>query len=167
MATWLALAAILSVAAPTSVLADTKVSTEQQKKLRRSTPSEAARDSVNPQTRGKKRTCPALGDKYARLEADHIVPFKTIIALKDFELLSCNNQGKVINYLPNFIGLGKSANSSKGTKDYKTWVEHKKRGTKVAPAFRAKMMKREQELLPELEGYVQKLLGEQPKAGGQ
>ena len=50
------------------------------------------------------------------LEADHIVPMKKITCMDNFEKLTYEEQLEVLNYKDNFIGLSKSANTSKGSK---------------------------------------------------
>ena len=52
----------------------------------------------------------------ANLEADHIIPIKTITEMPGFNKLSQEDQLKVLNYPDNFVGLSKIANTSKGQK---------------------------------------------------
>ena len=94
-----------------------------------------------------------------RLEADHIVPMKTITDMPGFDQLSETDQLQVLNNPDNYVGLSKSANASKGAKSYADWTEHAKTGTQVDPTFRQDMMQKEQDLTVQLQNQINSLLG--------
>ncbi|MFK3873990.1 hypothetical protein [Pseudoalteromonas rhizosphaerae] len=134
---------------------DRRVAPELYAKLRRSTPSPEIRNQVN---KNKKPPYPdeALPGLIitGRLEADHIVPMDKITRMKGFERLTLEQQKQVLNDPINFIGLSKTANTSKGSKSFSEWTEYKKRGIKVSPEFREKMMKLETELELEIQRKI-------------
>ncbi len=137
------------------------ISRELYSKLRKQTPSHAMRDAVNENTPELPYDDPALPGQSVtgRLEADHIVPMKTITQMEGFDQLSEADQLRVLNSRDNFVGLSKTANTSKGSKSYADWTEYKKEGVSVDPAFRQRMMQREQESAVELQNYINRLRG--------
>ncbi len=92
------------------------------------------------------------------LEADHIVPMKTITEMNGFDRLSEADQLKVLNYRNNFVGLSKIANTSKGAKNYSDWVNYKKMGIRIDNTFRQQMIQKEQDVAVELQNYINSLL---------
>ncbi|MDN3388823.1 MULTISPECIES: hypothetical protein [unclassified Pseudoalteromonas] len=134
---------------------DRRVAPELYAKLRRSTPSPEIRNQVN---KNKKPPYPdeALPGLVVtgRLEADHVVPMDKITRMKGFERLTLEQQKQVLNDPMNFIGLSKTANTSKGSKSFSEWIEYKKGGIKVSPEFREKMMKLETELELEIQRKI-------------
>ena len=137
------------------------ISPELYSKLRTQTPSRAIRDAVNENTPQPPYDDPVLpGQRVTgRLEADHIVPMKTITEMDGFNQLSEADQLRVLNSPDNFVGLSKTANTSKGSKSFEDWTEYKKAGTPVDPVFRQQMIQREQESAVELQNYINRLRG--------
>ena len=129
------------------------------KMLRQRTPNDSLRDLVNS---GYKR---GMADEalpglrvLERLEADHIVPMKRITEMPGFKEINYENMLRVLNFKPNYTGLSKAANTSKGEQTFAQWLRHDKLGINVDPAFRAKMMAEEARLEPILKTFIQKLL---------
>jgi len=124
--------------------------------LRKRTPSKAIRKVVNKNTPTLPYDDPALPKLKVtgKLEADHIVPMKTITEMNGFDKLSKADQVKVLNYENNFIGLSKTANTSKGAQSYSEWTEYKKMDMKVDPSFRQRMMQKENDMTIELQKYI-------------
>lgn len=63
----------------------------------------------------------------------------------------------VLNNPENFIGLSKSANTSKQAKSYEEWTHYKKDKTgeiEVNPDFRSKMIKKEKEVERKLQKQI-------------
>lgn len=108
---------------------DKKLSEKEKEDLRKSTPSTANRAQVQRQTKcyacleGKDGSGLIRGHP---MEADHIVPFKEIIAKPGFACLSKDNQLKVVNEPGNIVGLCKNCNASKGARTWNEWKGHKK-----------------------------------------
>ena len=136
-----------------------KISNSLYSKLRKKTPSSEIRDMVNEGVKlpmkdfalpGKTITTP--------LEADHIVPMKKIACMENFEKLTYEEQLEVLNYKDNFIGLSKSANTSKGSKSYEEWIVYKKENIKIDEQFRNKMIKLEKELGGEIQELIDKFI---------
>jgi len=98
---------------------------ERAKKLRRKSPTSAARESVNKQS---PKVCAACGCKPNRLAADHIVPLKIISQMPGFACMSKQDQEKVANTPQNYVGLCTSCNSSKSAKLWHTWKGNKAKG---------------------------------------
>jgi len=140
-------------------LGERRISKEQYDALRSSTPNSAIRDKIN------KGKIPPFPDEALpgmtvnkKLEADHIVSMDKITRMEGFDKLSNTQQLSILNNPDNFIGLSKSANTSKGSKSFKEWTEHKKTGTQVDQAFRAKMIKIENKLEIDLQQQIDQLI---------
>ncbi|MPQ31906.1 hypothetical protein E4V42_10710 [Clostridium estertheticum] len=91
------------------------------------------------------------------LEADHIVAMDKISRMDGFGNLTKEQKLKVLNNPENFIGLSKSANTSKQSKTYEEWTHYKqgKLGEiEVNPNFRIKMMKIEKDLARKLQAQI-------------
>lgn len=86
------------------------------------------------------------------LEADHIVSMDKISKMAGFGELTEKQQLEVLNNPENFVGLSKTANTSKGAKSYEEWKEYKKENISVDSAFRKKMINKSNEM----EGKLQK-----------
>jgi hypothetical protein len=138
---------------------DRRVAPELYAKLRRSTPSPEIRNQVN---KNKKPPYPdeALPGLIVtgRLEADHVVPMDKITRMDGFERLTLEQQKQVLNDPINFIGLSKTANTSKGSKSFSQWTEYKKGGIKVSPEFRERMMKLETQLELDIQSKIKTLV---------
>jgi hypothetical protein len=80
--------------------------------------------------------------------------------MEGFDQLSFDQQVEVLNYKKSFVGLSKSANTSKGSKSFKDWVLYKKRNIEVAPKFREEMIPKEEKLEGELQELIDKMLKE-------
>jgi 5-methylcytosine-specific restriction endonuclease McrA len=135
-----------------------QISDEDYQSLREDTPSPEIRDKIN---NGHDKTSvtrdKALPGKTftGPLEADHIVPMDKITRMDGFGKLTREQQLEVLNNEENFVGLSKSANTSKGTKSYEEWTHYRKGKTgeiEVDPKFREEMMEKEKIL----EGKLQK-----------
>jgi uncharacterized Zn-binding protein involved in type VI secretion len=138
------------------------ISRELYEKLRKETPTDEIRKSVN---RGVELPMddPALPglEVTKSLHADHIVSMKTITEMEGFSQLTYENQLKVLNNPQNFVGLSTSANTSKGAKSFEEWTAYKegKPGEiKVDEQFRETMIARERELEPILRQQIKDLL---------
>ncbi|WP_259398007.1 hypothetical protein [Pseudoalteromonas sp. SR41-1] len=138
---------------------DRRVAPELYAKLRRSTPSPEIRNQVN------KNKKPPYPDEalpglivIGRLEADHVVPMDKITRMDGFERLTLEQQKQVLNDPINFIGLSKTANTSKGSKSFSQWTEYKKGGIKVSPEFRERMMKLETQLELDIQSKIKTLV---------
>ncbi len=128
-------------------------------KLRKQTPSNAIRKLVNKNAPKPPYDDPALPKLKVtgNLEADHIVPMKTITEMNGFDKLSEADQVKVLNYENNFVGLSKTANTSKGAQSFSDWTEYKKLDMQVDPTFRQTMIQKEQDMTVELQKYIDSL----------
>ncbi|GEA29399.1 hypothetical protein [Clostridium diolis] len=74
-----------------------------------------------------------------------------------FGKLTKEQQLEVLNNPNNFIGLSKSANTSKGAKSYEEWTHYKKEKIgeiEVDPEFRNRMMKKEMEIERKLQKQI-------------
>ena len=125
-----------------------QISDELYRKLRRKTPSEEIKNMVNIGIENKIGTLDeALGEVITgRLEADHIISFDRLTKIEGFDKLTYEQQLKIINDPKNFIGMTKSANSSRGSRTFAEWTMHKSKKIKVNEEFRQRMMKKEKEL---------------------
>ena len=103
---------------------------------------------------------PALPGKTitSALEADHIVPMDKITRMDGFGKLTFDQQVKVLNNPENFVGLSKTANTSKGSKSFEEWTMYKKENIPVDPAFRQSMIKKSAELERKLQKQIDDLL---------
>ena len=101
------------------------ISKSEYKNLRRKTPNNEIRNMVN--LDGPK-VDPIYGYEVDRFEADHIVSMKEITEIDGFSRLSKEQQIEILNLKDNFVGLGKSTNSSKGAYSWADWKGHSKMG---------------------------------------
>lgn len=118
-------------------------------KLRHKTPNSSIRDMVNENIDQLIGTPdPAIPGKFitGNLDADHIVSMKKITEMDGFDLLTEAQQVQILNNPENFIGLTKTANTSKGSKSFMEWVTYKKENIDINPEFRAKMIEKESAL---------------------
>ncbi|WP_286467969.1 hypothetical protein [Myroides sp. DF42-4-2] len=136
-----------------------RITDERHKELRALSPSQEIRLAVNEDIAlpMKDPALPGL-DITSNLHADHIVPLKKTIRMEGFEKLTKEQQLEVLNNRDNFMGLSPSANTSKGSKTYEEWTEHKGKGIPVDPKFREEMMKREKELEVQLQKQIDEFL---------
>jgi chemotaxis protein histidine kinase CheA len=123
--------------------ANEPISPELYEHLRKETPTADVRDTIN-DVPGPKRD-PVYGYEVDTLEADHIVSMQRITEMEGFNQLSWDDQLAVLNNPENFMGLGKSTNSSKGAKSWLEWEGHPKKGP-VPEDFRREMIEKEAEL---------------------
>lgn len=72
--------------------------------------------------------------------------------MEGFDTLSFDDQLRILNNPENFIGLTKTANTSKGSKSYSEWVLYQKENISVNAEFKARMIQEEKRL----EGILQK-----------
>ena len=80
-----------------------------------------------------------------------------ITKMDGFGKLTKEQKLEVLNNPENFIGLSKSANTSKGSKSYEEWTHYKKDKPgqiEVDPDFRNEMIKREKELERKLQQQI-------------
>lgn len=138
------------------------ISDDLYQRLREKTPSRAIQKMVN---RGQvfPQPDPALPGLTIEgpLQADHIVPMKTITEMPGFNELREENMLKVLNNQDNFVGLSEAANKSKGALSFEEWTEYKKLDIPVDEGFRQSMIAREQQLIPQLQAQIQQLLAAQ------
>ena len=92
------------------------------------------------------------------LVPDHIIPFKDIVRMPGFALLSRKHMLEVLNFPRNFIGLTPSANSSRQDKGWLDWLVHKVTGRPVDPNFANKMWRKERQLRIQLLEEIQNRL---------
>lgn len=85
---------------------------------------------------------------------------KKIVCMEGFDQLSFEQQVEVLNYKKGFVGISKSANTSKGSKSFKDWVLYKKRNIEVDPKFREEMIPKEEKLEGELQELIDRMLKE-------
>ena len=143
----------------TTLKNDRQVSQEVYDQLRSQTPSAKIRDSVNMGVSIPMDDPVLKGLTVSRrLEADHIVSFDIISRMPNFGKLSFEDQLKVANYEPNFVGLSRSANASKGNKTYAEWTTFKKDNIPVDSSFRKQMMEKEIKLNYELQRYINSMV---------
>ncbi len=119
--------------------AGSAITKSEYSSLRKKTPNNEIRKMVNP--KGPK-VDPVYGYETNVLEADHIVPMKEIVNMPGFSQLSESQKIEILNLKNNFIGLGKSTNTSKGAKSWADWVGHSKLG-EVPSDVRSNMLKLE------------------------
>ena len=145
-----------------------KITKEEYKKLRDHSPTDEIRDMVN---EGIEFPIPdpalpgLMADKF---EADHIVSMKNIVRMEGFEKLTYEQQLEVLNNPINFVGLSKSANTSKQNKTYEQWTHYKKGSSEeieVDKAFRAEMMAKEKSIEGQLQKQIDDLVAKN-QAGG-
>ena len=105
--------------------------------LRRQTPNAKLQQAVNAQSTPK--FDPVYGVEVDNYEADHIVPFKTIVSMPGFDRLTPDAQREVVNLRENIMGLGKASNASKGARSWSDWPGHSELGP-VPPLIRDEML---------------------------
>jgi hypothetical protein len=120
-----------------------EISPQDYSALRRQTPTQNIRDIVNSGPEAK--VDPVYGYPVNRLEADHIVPMKVITQMPNFDMLSPAGQVDLLNNPENFMGLGKSTNTSKGALMWSEWPGHSRLGP-VPPEFQQQMIDRQSAL---------------------
>jgi RHS repeat-associated protein len=101
--------------------------------LRRQTPTDDLRKQVNDEAEqgpNKKPVCPLTQEEEDSLEADHIVPMKSIVGMDGFSDLDEEDQLAVLNLKDNFWGISKTMNCSKGGKSIDNEEEPEKSWTK-------------------------------------
>ena len=137
-----------------------KISNSTYKKLRNKTPSQEIKDKINENIDfpiHEDRVLPGKIGDIDVLEADHIVPMNSITQMEGFEKLTFEQQLEVLNYEENFVGLSKSANTSKQSKSYSEWTHYKK-GTseeiEVDKTFRNEMIQKEKILEKKLQKMI-------------
>ena len=132
------------------------ISQEEYKKLRTKTPSSEITNKVNENINDligtRDRALNQIIEK--KLEADHIVSMKNITRMDGFNNLTFEQKLQVLNNQDNFIGLTKTANTSKGSKTYEEWTLYKKGNIPVNSEFRQEMMKLEQEMAKKLQYQI-------------
>ena len=136
----------------------TGVSAELRKPLRAGATTPELRTGVNVGfTPGIKD--PALPGKFINkpLEADHLFSLKRMIQEAGFGELTYEEMLYIARYKGNFAGLSKSANASKGAKSFAEWLEHKRSGIKVDPAFRREMFLKEVQAENEILELIEKI----------
>ncbi|WNN74780.1 hypothetical protein RKS58_15450 [Lysinibacillus capsici] len=131
---------------------DRQISDEEYDMLRGQTPTQKLRDKINEghdkKTVTKDQVLPGKTFKGA-LEADHIVSMDRIARMDGFGNLTNSQKLDILNDSENFVGLSKSANTSKQSKSYEEWTHYKKGKPgeiEVNPEFREKMIVKEKEL---------------------
>ena len=142
---------------------DRQITDSEYKMLRDETPTPELRDKVNEgHNKNVETKDEAIPGKTftGSLEADHIVPMNKITKMDGFGKLTKSQQLEVLNNPDNFIGLSKSANTSKQSKSFEEWTHYKK-GKKgeieVDPEFRQKMIIIERELERKLQKQIDDL----------
>ncbi|MHA6533126.1 HNH endonuclease [Paenibacillus sp. BAC0078] len=137
-----------------------RIPDEEYDILREQTPTQELRDRVNKghdkKSITKDEVLPGKTFKGA-IEADHIVSMDRITRMEGFGDLTEAQKLAVLNNTENFIGLSKSANTSKQSKTFEEWTHYKK-GKKgeieVNPEFRSKMIQIERELERKLQKQI-------------
>ncbi|OOM07381.1 phage late control D family protein [Clostridium saccharobutylicum] len=137
-----------------------QISDEEYDMLRKQTPTQEIRDQVNEGHDKNVRTNDEVltGKTFkGSLEADHIVSMDKISKMDGFGKLTKEQQLEVLNNPENFIGLSKSANTSKGAKSYEEWTHYKKGKIgeiEVEQEFRNRMMEKEREMERKLQKQI-------------
>ena len=134
-----------------------KISDEEYAKLREMTPPRNIRNNVNKDIQ-LPMPDPAIPGKIIeigeRLEADHIVSMDRITKMKGFEKMTLKQKLDVLNYEENFIGLSKTANTSKGSKSYREWTRYVKENIPISADFKSTMIAKERELEVVLQNLI-------------
>lgn len=128
------------------------LSPEQKEWLRQRTPNAAIKEHINDVPPAQK-VDPVYGYKVDSLEADHIVPFNKVCEKPGFAQLSQKDQLAVSNYEPNFMGLSRATNASKGDRSWSEWQGHRDYGPPPAK-FREEMIRRENKLNGEIQAEI-------------
>ncbi len=132
-----------------------KITDDLYNELRNQTPNPKIRKSVNKDVNLPMDDFAIPGKTIVKnLEADHIVPMDRITKMEGFEKLTKSQQLEILNYEENFIGLSKSANTSKGSKTYAEWDTYLKENIPINPKFREEMILKEKIL----EGKIQQMI---------
>jgi len=105
-------------------------------------------DKINPAIPGK---IIEIGE---RLEADHIVSMDRITKMEGFEKMTLKQKLDVLNYEENFIGLRKTANTSKGSKSYSEWTRYVKENIPISADFKSAMIAKKRELEVVLQNLI-------------
>lgn len=104
------------------------------------------------------------------LEADHIVSMKILTQYDAFQYLTTDEKRSILNEVPNFTGLTRKPNASKGDKTYSTWAHYldpthtgviqvgSMRGQPYDQAKMAALVTQETTLRPVLEAKMNALL---------
>ncbi|WP_339305164.1 hypothetical protein NST33_22715 [Paenibacillus sp. FSL L8-0435] len=142
---------------------DRQITDKEYKILRDETPTPELRDKVNEgHNKNVETKDEAIPGKtfIGSLEADHIVPMNNITKMDGFGKLTKSQQLEVLNNPDNFIGLSKSANTSKQSKTFEEWTHYKK-GKKgeieIDSEFRQRMMIIEREIERKLQKQIDDL----------
>nr|WP_260442827.1 pre-toxin TG domain-containing protein [Listeria seeligeri] len=132
-----------------------KITDDLYDELRNQTPNPKIRKSVNKDVNLPMDDFAIPGKTIVKnLEADHIVSMDRIAKMEGFEKLTKSQQLEILNYGENFIGLSKSANTSKGSKTYAEWDTYVKENIPINLEFREEMILKEKEL----EGKIQQMI---------
>ncbi|MBK2003237.1 hypothetical protein JI641_09550 [Listeria ivanovii subsp. londoniensis] len=132
-----------------------KITDDLYDELRNQTPNPKIRKSVNKDVNLPMDDFAIPGKTIVKnLEADHIVSMDRIAKMEGFEKLTKSQQLEILNYEENFIGLSKSANTSKGSKTYAEWDTYVKENIPINFEFREEMILKEKEL----EGKIQQMI---------
>ena len=89
-----------------------------------------------------------------RLEADHIVSMDRITKMEGFKKLTLKQKLDVLNYEENFIGLSKTANTSKGSNSYSEWIRNVKENILISADFKSAMISMERKLEAVLQNLI-------------
>jgi hypothetical protein len=123
---------------------------------RRQTPNQAMRDMVNPVG---PKIDPVYGYPVNRLEADHIVPYIEVMEMPGLAGLPRADVIDILNFPGNFMGLGKSTNTSLGAKSWNDWPGHSRLGP-VPENVRTNMLQAEVEAREALQRAIQAKKGQ-------
>ena len=74
--------------------------------------------------------------------------------MEGFEKLTLKQKLDVLNYEENFIGLSKTANTSKGSKSYREWTRYVKENIPISADFKSTMIAKERELEVVLQNLI-------------
>ena len=134
-----------------------KISDEEYAKLRKMTLSRNIRNNVNKDIQLPMPN-PAIPGKIIeigeRLEADHIVSMDRITKMEGFEKMTLKQKLDVLNYEENFIGLSKTANTSKGSNSYSEWTRYVKENIPISADFKSAMIAKKRELEVVLQNLI-------------
>ena len=74
--------------------------------------------------------------------------------MEGFEKLTLKQKLDVLNYEENFIGLSKTANTSKGSNSYSEWIRYVKANIHIPEDFKSAMIVQERELEVVLQNLI-------------
>lgn len=74
--------------------------------------------------------------------------------MEGFEKLTLKQKLDVLNYEENFIGLSKTANTSKGSNSYSEWIRNVKENILISADFKSAMISMERELEAVLQNLI-------------